>query len=104
MSPYQTSRGWDESALVAFENGYFQIELPAPLSAVPGKVTAFYDGDNPRRITPDLAPEGAMRAQAKNFLRAIRGEIAPPCEAHEALEDLKIARNYLNLWKQNKTS
>ena len=104
MSPYQTSRGWDESAFVAFENGYFQIDLPAPLSTVPGKVTASYDGDNARRITPDLAPEGAMRAQAKNFLRAIRGEIAPPCEAHEALEDLKIARNYLNLWKQNKTS
>ena len=101
MSPYQSSLGWDESALVAFEKGYLKIELPSPLSTVPGKVTAFTDGDEPRKIIPALPPEGAMRAQAKNFLRAIKGEIEPPCEAREALEDLKVAREYLKLWHAN---
>jgi len=103
MAAYQTTLGWDESAFIAFEKGYLKIELPAPLSTVPGKVTAMYDGDA-RKLIPDLQPEGAMRAQAKNFLRAIKGEIAPPCEAHEALEDLKIAREYFLLWKQNNNS
>ena len=40
-----------------------------------------------------------MRQQAINFVRAIRGEIEPPCQAAEALEDLKIARDYIRLWK-----
>jgi hypothetical protein len=40
-----------------------------------------------------------MRAQASNFLKAIRKEAPPPCAAPEALEDLKIAREYLRLWK-----
>ena len=35
--------------------------------------------------------------QAMNFVAAIRGEIQPPCEAAEALEDLKIARDYIRL-------
>jgi hypothetical protein len=39
----------------------------------------------------------AMRQQAANFVAAIRGERKPPCEAAEALEDLKIAREYIRL-------
>jgi len=42
---------------------------------------------------------GAMRQQAINFVRAIKGEIAPPCEAQEALEDLRVAREYIRVWK-----
>ena len=38
-----------------------------------------------------------MGAQAANFVAAVRGEAKPPCEAAEALEDLKIARNYVTL-------
>ena len=33
-----------------------------------------------------------------NFIRAIKGEIKPPCDAAEALEDLKVAREYIRLW------
>jgi hypothetical protein len=40
-----------------------------------------------------------MRQQAMNFIGAITGENAPPCEAAEALEDLKVARAYLRLWR-----
>jgi hypothetical protein len=38
-----------------------------------------------------------MRQQAANFVAALRGEIQPLCEAEEALEDLKVAREYIRL-------
>ncbi len=34
-----------------------------------------------------------------SFIEAIKGESKPPCEAAEALEDLKVAREYLRLWR-----
>ena len=40
-----------------------------------------------------------MRQQAIHFIRAIKGEIKPPCEAAEALADLEVARDYIRLWK-----
>lgn len=101
MAPYRTSKGWDEGALVAFERGYFKMTLPEPLaSGHAGTVEAFYGAENgeERRAIPSLPPEGAMRTQAKNFLRAIRGECPPPAEAHEALQDLEIARDFLELY------
>ena len=50
-------------------------------------------------MIPQLPWVGAMRQQASNFLLAIKGEAAPPCEAQEALEDLKIARDYIRQLK-----
>jgi hypothetical protein len=38
-----------------------------------------------------------MRQQAMNFVAALRGDMQPPCEAAEALEDLKVAREYIRL-------
>jgi len=38
-----------------------------------------------------------MKQQAVNFVRAVKGELAPMCEAHEAMEDLKVARDYIKL-------
>jgi hypothetical protein len=40
-----------------------------------------------------------MQQQAANFVAAVRGEIEPPCKAEEALEDLKVAREYLRILK-----
>jgi hypothetical protein len=37
-----------------------------------------------------------MLSQARHFLRFVRGEAAP-CAAAEALRDLQIAREYLQL-------
>jgi len=100
LSPYQTSIDWQESALVCFEKGWIRIELPAPLASNrPGQVTAFRDpggGTEPATTTPTLPWVHAMRQQAINFVRAIRGEIKPPCEAVEALEDLEIAAQYID--------
>ncbi len=101
MSPYATTVSWQESALVAFEHGYVRLELPAPLACNrPGTVEILRDPGNgavPETVSPVLPWIGAMRQQAMDFVGAIRGETEPPCEAEEALEDLRVARDYVRL-------
>jgi len=103
MSPYQTTIDWQESALAAFEKGYVKLSLPAPLASNrAGRVEILKDPGKetvPQTVAPHLPWVHAMRQQAANFVAAIRGERKPPCEAAEALEDLKIAREYIRLWK-----
>jgi predicted dehydrogenase len=103
MSPYTTTIDWQESALVAFEHGYVKIDLPAPLASNrAGRAEIMRDPGNgitPETLVPTLPWVGAMRQQAINFVRAVRGEIKPLCDANEALEDLKVAREYIRLWK-----
>ena len=104
MSPYTTTIDWQESALIAFEHGYIKLSLPAPLAYNrAGKVEIFKDpGDSktPETIIPQLPWVHAMYSQAVNFVRAIKGKIKPPCEAEEALEDLKIAKDYIMIYKE----
>ena len=99
MSPYNTTVDWQEQALIAFERGYIQLDLPAPLASNrPGRVTVYRDpgnGATPEKVQPQLPWIHAMRQQAINFIAAIQGEPTPLCEAAEALEDLKIARDYM---------
>jgi len=101
MSPYTTTIDWQESALVAFEHGYVKVELPAPLACNrPGRVETLRDPGNgvtPETVTPQLPWIHAMRQQAVNFVRAVKGEMPPVCEAHEAMEDLRMARDYIRL-------
>ncbi len=103
MAPYETTIDWQESALVSFERGYIRLDLPAPLAANrPGRVEILRDAGNgaaPQTVVPTLPWVHAMRQQAINFVRAIRGEIKPPCDAQEALEDLRVARAYFKVWK-----
>ena len=107
MGPFSTSRSWQEYALVCFERGWIQIDLPAPVSLNrPGKVTVFRDGPtdpDPQTLVPDLPWEHAMRGQARNFIRAVRGEIPPMCGAEEALEDLDVALDYMRLLKESRS-
>ena len=90
---------WQESALVAFEHGWIRLDLPAPLACNrPGRVTIFRDGEKdavPQTTVPQLPWVHAMRQQALNFVRAVRGEVTPLCDAAEALEDLRVAREYV---------
>lgn len=101
MTPYATSIDWQESALVCFEHGWIKLELPAPLAFNrPGRVEIFKDpgsGATPQTVIPQLPWNHAMRQQAMNFVAAIRGEMPPLCDAAEALEDLKVAREYIRL-------
>ena len=100
MTPYCTTIDWQESALVCFQNGYVKIDLPAPLANNrPGRVEIFRDpGDaTPETVVPQLPWVHAMRQQASNFIAAIKGEAEPTCTSEEALEDLKVAREYIRL-------
>lgn len=102
MSPYCTTLDWQEQYLVCFEKGWVKIELPAPVALNrPGKTTIYCDPGNgvaPIETVPQLPWVHAMRQQAQNFIDSIKGLCKPPCEAAEALEDLKVARQYIKLW------
>jgi len=101
MTPYRTTIDWEESILVCFEKGYVKIELPAPVAINrPGRVEVFADPGNgvtPQRTFPTLPWIHAMRQQAMNFVKVCRDEMAPPCAAAEAVEDLKVAREYIRM-------
>jgi predicted dehydrogenase len=103
MTAYQTTVDWQESALVAFGKGYVKINLPAPVSInSPGTVEILRDpgeGAVPQTTVPSLPWVSAMRQQASNFISFAKGEAKPTCDAAEALEDLKVARDYIRLWK-----
>lgn len=101
MTPYRTTIEWEEEALVAFEKGYLKLRLPAPMAVNrPGEVEVYSDpgGDaTPERLAPTLPWTHAMRQQAANFVKVCKGELQPLCDAAEALEDLKVAREYIRL-------
>ncbi|MBN1942434.1 MAG: Gfo/Idh/MocA family oxidoreductase [Phycisphaerae bacterium] len=101
MSPYKTTLEWEESALVAFQHGYIRISLPAPVAYNrPGSVEIYEDpgnGATPLRTTPTLPWVHAMHQQAINFVKVCKGEIAPPCDAAEAVEDLHVAMDYIRM-------
>lgn len=105
MAPYRTSREWHESVLVAFEKGFVSVELPAPLARQrAGQVTVFQDNPKigePQWIRPSLPNLSAMRKQAMNFLAAVRGDRPAPCTSEEALEDLILAKNYIDFMNQS---
>ena len=99
MSPYMTTVDWQESAMIAFEHGYIKVDLPAPLASNrPGRVEILRDpGKNatPETVVPQLPWIHAMRQQAINFVQAVKGESTPLCKAQDALDDLKVAREYI---------
>lgn len=100
MSPYQTTIDWQEEYLVAFGRGWVKIELPAPLTSNrAGKVTVYEDSGKKPPITwsPTLPHVHAMKNQAMNFVKFIRGEQPVPCDSHEAVKDLKVAKDYIDL-------
>ena len=99
MSPYQTTIDWQESALVCFERGWVKLELPAPLAYNrPGRVEYMRDPGNgvePTTHSPHLPWRHAHWNQAEHFVQAVAGARSPVCTAHEALDDLTLARAYI---------
>ena len=103
MSPYSTTVDWQEYALICFERGWIKLELPAPLAFTrPGRVEMFRDpgkGAQPKTEILQLPWVHAMWQQARNFVAAIQGKAPTLCTAEDALEDLKLAREYIRIWK-----
>ena len=103
MNPYKTTIEWDESALVTFEKGYIKVNLAPPLAAnMSGTIEIFEDtGDAPPiKMIPTLPRIGPMRQQAINFIDIVTGKRQPTCTVAEALEDLKIAEAYTELYNK----
>mgnify|MGYP002629951408 CR=1 FL=1 len=103
MAAYSTTLDWQETALVGFERGYVKLSLPAPLAHNrSGSVEILKDpgkGVVPVTLHPQMPWVHAMRNQALNFIKAVRGDAPAPCLAPEALEDIRIAREYIRLLK-----
>lgn len=101
MAPWQQKIGWSETALVCFERGWVSLDLPAPLAShVSGTVSVYGDSDGTRAaqvVSYPSEPKHAMLAQASAFLAAIRGEDTPLCPAQDAVVDLEIATQYMDL-------
>jgi predicted dehydrogenase len=101
MSPFTTSIDWQESALICFEHGWIKLELPAPLAFTrPGRVEIFRDpgkGVQPRTEIPQLPWVHAMWQQAQIFVDAVAGRRPTMCTAEDALEDLRLAREFIRL-------
>jgi hypothetical protein len=53
--------------------------------------------DSPSYIQPIFPKVHAMKNQAANFIKAVRGEKEAPCTAGEAVKDLVSAREYILL-------
>jgi len=104
MASFESSRDWQESALVTFQKGWIRLDLPAPLALdEPGRVTIFEDPGQPVEptlLSPSLPHFHAMRSQAQSFLKAIRGESHPLCGVEDAYKDLQTARSYVDLFQQ----
>ena len=100
MATYNTGDSWQESAMVCFEKGYIFIKMFAPLASQrAGEVEIFTDINGGLYTSPVFPNISAMKNQAMNFLKAVRGEITPPCPSSEALKDLEIAADYIKMTK-----
>lgn len=100
-SAYQTSRAWEETALVAFDRGYVLLTLPAPMTLTrAGTVEIYEDAEGqatPMRSLPTMPWVHAMWQQAINFVKVCQGKIEPLCTAAEAVKDLEVAREFIKL-------
>ena len=103
MKPYKMTLDWDESALIGFDKGYIKLKPAAPLAANrPGTIEIFEDtGDGPPTKTiPTLPWISPMRQQAMNFLDIVAGKREQTCTVTEAIEDLKNAEAYIELFNK----
>jgi len=102
MAPFSNSIDWQEIAMVCFDRAWIKIELPAPLAHNrAGRVTVYRDVDKtePYTYQPTLPWTHAMRQQAINFVKAIKGEATPLSGPEDGLKDLEVVKEYLDLYQ-----
>jgi len=101
MSPWSNTIDWQETYLLAFDKGWILIELPCPLvSNQPGKVTIYEDNgehSTPIKWSPTLPHVHAMKNQAMNYIKFIKGEKSAKCTSDDAVKDLENVRQYVEL-------
>ncbi len=100
MAAYETRDDWQESVFVAFERATIRVELPAPLAdRQPGRVFVMRGKKEELMTTTEvtLPRVAAMQNQAKNFIAAAKGERPAPCNSRQAVEDLRLAAEYIKM-------
>ena len=99
MTPFTTAHDWQEQALVCYEKGWVRVDFPAPLAQHrAGDATVYLNDSSGGVFTKPVLPNvSAMRNQAANFIKAVKGEIKPPCVSAEAVKDLQIAMDYIKM-------
>ncbi len=107
LGTFTTTIDWQEEAFVAFQNGWMKLQLPCPLTITqPGKATIHESPQNTpeqsKTYSPTLPRIHAMRSQAASFIKAVRGDPTHLCSPQDALEDLKVARRYVEIRDANK--
>ena len=102
MATYRTSHDWQEQAMVCFEKGWIKLDLPSPLACQQaGRISIFNNsGDIGMKITPRMPNVHAMLNQARNFVKAVKGEREAPCVSSEAIKDLEVAMDYVKMLKK----
>lgn len=98
MAAYETKDDWQEVIFVAFERATIRIELPAPLAdRQPGRVFVMRGKKDELMTTCEitLPRVSAMQNQAANFIAAAKGERPAPCTSRCAVEDLRVAAEYI---------
>ncbi len=88
--------GWDESVVLGFDRGWVRVTLPPPLTS---RRAGLFEAHGDHRegvatIASQFPPRHAMLEQARAFVEAVRGDRQPPSDAHDALEDQRIADRY----------
>jgi len=101
LEPYRTTVEWEEFILIAFEKGYIKLSLPSPMAINRAGTVEIYEdpekGKTPQRIFPTMPWIGAMRQQAINFVQVCQGQMTPPCDVNEAVKDLHVVQDYIQL-------
>ena len=101
MHPFDATADRQASLSIALERAYVRVDLAAPLARQEaGEVTvmrALPDGER-TVVRPATGNALAMGDQARNLLAVVRGgERDPPSDAREAVEDLRVAREYVRM-------
>ena len=99
MAPYHTRDHWTETYTLCFDQGFIELDLPAPLARQQaGRVRIFRGKDRPTSFEqPLMPPQWAFGEQAKRFVAAVRGDEPTLSPAAEAVKDLETAEQYLRL-------
>lgn len=58
-------------------------------------VTLSIEDGEVHRYSPVFSFDDPMQAQAKNFLRVCRSEMEPPCNIHQAVETMRLCKEFI---------
>jgi predicted dehydrogenase len=100
MAAYHCRDHWEEAYTLCFEKGYIRLELPAPMARQRTGRVLIYRGaaDVTAFEEPVLKSRWAMQEQARFFIDSVRDGKPNVSPAEEAVKDLEVAEQYVQLF------